>query len=105
MSFPARIVEFGEELRAEGLQVGTSALLDAFAAIEQVDWEDQDVFRETLLSRRSAELDRGVTLVGPHRDDLVLRVRGLPVKGYASHGESWSVALALRLASAELLRA
>ena len=44
-------------------------------------------------------------MVGPHRDDLVLRVRGLPVKGYASHGESWSVALALRLASAELLRA
>ncbi len=62
-------------------------------------------FRQTLTARRSAELDRGVTLVGPHRDDLVLRVRGLPVKGYASHGESWSVALALRLASAELLRA
>jgi DNA replication and repair protein RecF len=52
-----------------------------------------------------AELERGVTLVGPHRDDLLLRVRGLPVKGYASHGESWSVALGLRLASAELLRA
>ena len=64
-----------------------------------------DLFREALAARRSAELDRGLTLVGPHRDDLVLRVRGLPVKGYASHGESWSVALALRLASAELLRA
>jgi DNA replication and repair protein RecF len=63
-----------------------------------------DLFREALGARRSAELDRGLTLVGPHRDDLVLRVRGLPVKGYASHGESWSVALALRLASAELLR-
>lgn len=62
-------------------------------------------FRQALASRRSAELDRGLTLVGPHRDDLVLRVRGLPVKGYASHGESWSVALGLRLASAELLRA
>lgn len=62
-------------------------------------------FRETLAARRSSELERGLTLVGPHRDDLVLRVRGLPVKGYASHGESWSVALALRLASAELLRA
>src|SRR5690606_33163875 len=49
-------------------------------------------------------IERGITLVGPHRDDLVLRVRDLPVKGYASHGESWSVALALRLASAELLR-
>ncbi|TDN91046.1 DNA replication and repair protein RecF [Microbacterium sp. BK668] len=64
-----------------------------------------DVFRAALATRRTAELDRGLTLVGPHRDDLVLRVRGLPVKGYASHGESWSVALALRLASAELLRA
>ena len=64
-----------------------------------------DLFREALAARRSAELDRGLTLVGPHRDDLVLRVRGLPVKGYASHGESWSVALSLRLASAELLRA
>jgi len=64
-----------------------------------------DMFRAALAARRTAELDRGLTLVGPHRDDLVLRVRGLPVKGYASHGESWSVALALRLASAELLRA
>jgi DNA replication and repair protein RecF len=64
-----------------------------------------DLFREALAARRSTELDRGLTLVGPHRDDLVLRVRGLPVKGYASHGESWSIALALRLASAELLRA
>ncbi|KTR90418.1 recombinase RecF [Microbacterium testaceum] len=62
-------------------------------------------FRAALAARRSAELERGLTLVGPHRDDLVLRVRSLPVKGYASHGESWSVALALRLASAELLRA
>ncbi|MFJ6651766.1 DNA replication/repair protein RecF [Microbacterium sp. NPDC091313] len=61
-------------------------------------------FRAALAARRSAELERGLTLVGPHRDDLVLRVRGLPVKGYASHGESWSVALALRLASVELLR-
>ncbi|WP_214467434.1 DNA replication/repair protein RecF [Microbacterium flavescens] len=64
-----------------------------------------DLFRQALAARRSAELDRGLTLVGPHRDDLVLRVRELPVKGYASHGESWSVALSLRLASAELLRA
>ncbi|WP_417563180.1 DNA replication/repair protein RecF [Microbacterium sp.] len=64
-----------------------------------------ELFRAALAAKRTAELDRGLTLVGPHRDDLVLRVRGLPVKGYASHGESWSVALSLRLASAELLRA
>ena len=54
---------------------------------------------------RSAELERGVTLVGPHRDDLVLSLAGRPAKGYASHGESWSYALALRLASYELLAA
>ena len=51
------------------------------------------------------EVDRGVSLVGPHRDELVLELRDLPAKGYASHGESWSFALALRLASYDLLRA
>ncbi|MBN7794012.1 DNA replication/repair protein RecF [Microbacterium esteraromaticum] len=62
------------------------------------------MFRAALQQRRAKEIERGLTLVGPHRDDLLLRVRDLPVKGYASHGESWSVALALRLSSAELLR-
>ncbi|MUG03882.1 DNA replication and repair protein RecF, partial [Bacillus tequilensis] len=66
--------------------------------------EIADQFRSALQSKRAKEIERGLTLVGPHRDDLTLRVRDLPVKGYASHGESWSVALALRLASAELLR-
>lgn len=54
--------------------------------------------------RRSEELARGITLVGPHRDELVCELGTLPVKGYASHGESWSFALALRLASYDLLR-
>ena len=54
---------------------------------------------------RTAELDRGVNLVGPHRDDLDVRLGELPVRGYASHGESWSAALSLRLGSYELLRA
>lgn len=62
-------------------------------------------FRECLAERRRAELDRAVTLVGPHRDDLILQLNGLPARGYASHGESWSYALALKLASAEVLRA
>lgn len=53
---------------------------------------------------RTAELERGQTLVGPHRDDLLLELGGLPAKGYASHGESWSFALALRLAGYQLLR-
>ena len=48
MSFAARIVELGEELRAEGMQVGTSALLDAFNAIEEIGWSDQQLFREAL---------------------------------------------------------
>jgi DNA replication and repair protein RecF len=75
------------------------------ATQEEVRGEIADQFRAALQAKRSKELERGLTLVGPHRDDLILRVRDLPVKGYASHGESWSVALALRLASAELLRA
>ncbi|MGY2876950.1 DNA replication and repair protein RecF [Marmoricola sp. URHA0025 HA25] len=58
-----------------------------------------------LEARRRDELDRGLSLVGPHRDELVLSLGDLPAKGYASHGESWSFALALRLASYDLLRA
>ena len=54
--------------------------------------------------RRPDELDRGVSLVGPHRDDLLCSLGEFPVKGYASHGESWSFALAMRLSSYELLR-
>ena len=57
-----------------------------------------------LSTMRTSELERGITLVGPHRDDLVLTLGPLPAKGYASHGESWSFALALRLASYDLLR-
>ncbi|MFF2639916.1 DNA replication/repair protein RecF [Streptomyces niveus] len=58
-----------------------------------------------LAGTRKQEIERGVTLVGPHRDELLLKLGQLPAKGYASHGESWSYALALRLASYELLRA
>jgi DNA replication and repair protein RecF len=58
---------------------------------------------EALAKTRPAELERGVSLVGPHRDDVVLTLGGLPARGYASHGESWSFALALRLASYDLL--
>ncbi|KWT61488.1 recombinase RecF [Streptomyces albus subsp. albus] len=59
---------------------------------------------ESLGAARKNEIERGVTLVGPHRDDLLLKLGQLPAKGYASHGESWSYALALRLASYDLLR-
>jgi DNA replication and repair protein RecF len=60
---------------------------------------------ESLERLRRAELERGVCLFGPHRDELELRIGDLPARGYASHGESWSLALALRLAAFELLRA
>ncbi|MDH6143177.1 DNA replication and repair protein RecF [Kitasatospora sp. GP30] len=60
---------------------------------------------EALRAARKQETERGLTLVGPHRDELGLLLGTLPAKGYASHGESWSFALALRLASYELLRA
>ncbi len=74
---------------------------------------DRDALASALLAElarlRPQEVERGLTLVGPHRDELALTLAGgggalLPVKGYASHGESWSVALALRLASYHLLR-
>jgi DNA replication and repair protein RecF len=59
--------------------------------------------KEKLQERQQDELDRGLTLVGPHRDDMEVTIGELPAKGYASHGESWSVALALKLASFDLL--
>jgi DNA replication and repair protein RecF len=61
--------------------------------------------RAALRAARGAELDRGQCLTGPHRDELELSIGELPARGYASHGESWSLALALRLASYDLLRA
>jgi DNA replication and repair protein RecF len=69
---------------------------------------DSEVLRELLLKAladvRKNELERGISLVGPHRDELDLILGDMPAKGYASHGESWSFALALRLGSYELLR-
>jgi DNA replication and repair protein RecF len=68
---------------------------------------DAAVLSSVLLSElarvRSQEVERGVTLIGPHRDDLDLSLNGLPLRGYASHGEGWSAALALRLACYDLL--
>ena len=64
-----------------------------------------DVLSKAMTERRNEEIQRGVSLVGPHRDDIALSLGMLPAKGYASHGESWSLALALRLGSFHLLRA
>jgi len=77
--------------------------------LEFIDTKDREeiaeLYRTKLALVRPKELERGLTLVGPQRDDLVLMLGSLPAKGYASHGESWSFALALRLASIALLRA
>jgi len=83
-----------EDDDAEGLEYIESS--DATEVAEQ--------YRAKLQAVRGKELERGITMVGPHRDDLVLLLSTLPAKGYASHGESWSFALALRLASINLLR-
>ena len=61
-------------------------------------------FLHQLSQMRQREIERGVCLVGPHRDDLELNLGDQPAKGFASHGESWSFALSLRLASFSLLR-
>jgi len=85
--------------------------------LDQDDLETQDslettgkeeisqLFQQKLTLVRPKELERGITLVGPHRDDLQLNLGSLPAKGYASHGESWSYALSLKLASLEILKA
>jgi DNA replication and repair protein RecF len=84
--------------------------------LDQDDLETQDsldttnkeeissLFQQKLSLVRQKELERGITLVGPHRDDLQLNLGSLPAKGYASHGESWSYALSLKLASLEILK-
>ncbi|MGZ4595221.1 MAG: DNA replication/repair protein RecF, partial [Actinomycetes bacterium] len=85
------------------------AVSQAGAASLPPELPGREALAEALLAAvtelRPRELERGVSLVGPHRDDLALRLGPLPAKGYASHGESWSFALALRLASYDLLRA
>lgn len=85
-----------------------SSLPDPELADDTLDVE-RDLLEARLLEAlskvRRQELERGVSLVGPHRDDLLISLGSLPARGYASHGESWSLALALRLASYELLTA
>jgi DNA replication and repair protein RecF len=84
-----------------------SAADDATERVAPTPLTSVDELTEALLSRmrdlRKQEFDRGVCLVGPHRDDLDIQIGALPAKGYASHGESWSCALSLRLGSYDLL--
>jgi DNA replication and repair protein RecF len=95
------------ELRDVGLEYRSSAAADSGSGVSA--WTEQHEIEKALsieiLARRADEVRRGVSLVGPHRDDVTVSIGDLPAKGYASHGESWSLALALRLASYSLLDA
>ncbi|SEE76992.1 DNA replication/repair protein RecF [Ruania alba] len=90
-----------QAMAATGDQEGAGPDEDALTNPDLVEAQ----LLEAMSRLRPKEIERGVSLVGPHRDDLELRLGDLPAKGYASHGESWSLALALRLASYELLKA
>lgn len=99
-------VEKAYQLLAPGTRpasIGYRAKLDVEGCTGDLA-ELEAALLEALARRRSAELERGMCLVGPHRDELELRLGDQPVKGFASHGESWSMALALRLAAYQLLR-
>ncbi|CAM4028599.1 DNA replication/repair protein RecF [Mycobacterium senriense] len=92
--------------RAASIGYRSSVGAEAAADIAGADREFLEAALLAALSaRRGAELERGMCLVGPHRDDLELWLGDQPAKGFASHGESWSFALSLRLAAYELLRA
>jgi len=98
-------VELAPRLSVLGAQPEEEAAADDRDASAVLDRDQaEEAFRAALVAQRRAELERGLTLVGPHRDDLLLGLNGMPARGYASHGESWSYALALRLGAARLLR-
>ncbi len=119
-----RLVTLGTEIMSERQRLISdlgAPLRDAYSAIAGADHDVSMVLKASLefpeysdgyaqafiaqLQRgRIQEIERGITLVGPHRDDLEFVLNTLPAKGYASHGETWSYALSLKLAAARLLR-
>jgi DNA replication and repair protein RecF len=99
----APLVTTAYEAVAPGRGAAQLSYVSKTASTDEEDLEK--ALAAALKENRQSEVERGVTLVGPHRDDLSLLLGELPAKGYASHGESWSLALALRLAAYELLRA
>jgi len=103
-------VEKAYQLLAPGSRAASIGYRSSLGAEAPADIADADrgsleaALLAALAARRDAELERGMCLVGPHRDDLELWLGDQPAKGFASHGESWSLALSLRLAAYELLR-
>lgn len=100
----AQVAPTGAELTMRYVSALEAALPDLAGAEVPNEAALEAALLAELRRMRAVELERGVNLVGPHRDDLELGIGALPVRGYASHGEGWSVALALRLGSYELLR-
>jgi DNA replication and repair protein RecF len=99
----ARLAYEAKSWAGSGSEPSEAGVHDApVAELDRTEIEQR--LRAALVAARPSEVERGVTLVGPHRDDLTLTLGEMPAKGYASHGECWSFALALRLASYELLR-
>ena len=101
-----------EEKNNPSMFIKTSVLSTAIDIDAESDLENKAIKKEDIADKflarlkelRSKELERGVSLVGPHRDDLVLKLGELPAKGYISHGETWSYALSLKLACVALLK-
>lgn len=94
------ISDFDEDTPGEAQEsVTDSSLVAPQALLEATQSQLEEMFLAALLKKRAKELERGVTLVGPHRDDIALHLGTAPAKGYASHGETWSLCLALRLAA------
>lgn len=93
------LMESVQETLGVSRETGDVATVSASVSRETIAEE----FRDALRLVRGRELERGQTLVGPHRDDAVLQLKSLPVKGYASHGETWSYVLSLKLALASVL--
>lgn len=85
----------------------SSTVDDAVRALSGEPSREPGVIEAAMLTelarRRREEIERATTLVGPHRDDMVLMLGDTPAKGYASHGETWSYALSLHLAEYALL--
>ncbi|CAB4831415.1 MAG: DNA replication/repair protein RecF [Actinobacteria bacterium] len=93
----------GDDETLFGMKYVSALGVDTPLLLDRESWKL--AILDAIRNKRKEELDRGLTLIGPHRDDILLTLGKMPAKGYASHGESWSIALALRLASFDLLRA
>lgn len=98
------VTEFGTTISGDTEPLHLNYLNNWLAPETDDISEIEKLFRTELENRNKDEIDRGLTLVGPHRDDLNIQLSDMPAKGYASHGQSWSIAIALRLAAFKTLR-